>query len=204
VLLGSSPVTRPFLRRLLAAVPDSATVRCVYGLTETGPVCVADGREKAARDGDGDWVGRPQDGIEQRSGGEVEVRAANSPPSLAPGGWLPTGDLGRLDADGLVLLGRSKDMIVRRGVNHYPGVLEPALLERLPDAALIGVFDRRAEDERVVLVHTGAAPADLGALLGDAVPDHVLALPELPRAGRQHKVDKEALRALARERFAIP
>jgi acyl-CoA synthetase (AMP-forming)/AMP-acid ligase II len=204
VLLGSAPVTRPFLRRLLAVLPPDADVRCVYGLTETGPVCVADGREKAAREVEGDWVGRPLQGIEVRVRDEIEVRSASCPASLAPGGWLPTGDLGRLGAEGVVLLGRSKDMIVRRGINLYPGVLEPLLLERVPDAVLVGVFDAEAQDERVVLVHTGATPAGLDDLLGDAAPDHVLGVPELPRTGRQHKVDKEALRRLARVRFLVP
>jgi acyl-CoA synthetase (AMP-forming)/AMP-acid ligase II len=204
VLLGSAPVTRPFLRRLLVALPPTAEVRCVYGLTETGPVCLAEGREKADREVDGDWVGRTVPGVEVRVRDEVEVRSASCPPSLAPGGWLATGDLGRTTPDGLVLHGRAKDMIVRRSVNLYPGVLEPLLLERVRDAALVGVFDHARQDERVVLVHTGPAPTALGDLLGDAAPDHVLRLPELPRAGRQHKVDKQALRALARARFAIP
>ena len=59
-------------------------------------------------------------------------------------GWLHTGDVGHLDAQGyLSLVGRSKDMIIRGGENIYPKEIEdvltsdPAVLE----AAVIGVPD---------------------------------------------------------------
>ncbi|WP_406165876.1 AMP-binding protein [Streptomyces canus] len=61
-------------------------------------------------------------------------------------GWLHTGDVGHLDAEGyLTLVGRSKDMIIRGGENIYPKEIEdvlasdPAVLE----AAVIGVPDEK-------------------------------------------------------------
>ncbi|WP_406281147.1 AMP-binding protein [Nocardia sp. NBC_00881] len=61
-------------------------------------------------------------------------------------GWLHTGDIGHLDAQGyLTLVGRSKDMIIRGGENIYPKEIEdvlvghPAVLE----AAVIGVPDAK-------------------------------------------------------------
>jgi fatty-acyl-CoA synthase len=63
-----------------------------------------------------------------------------------PGGWLHTGDLATLDAEGYVFIsGRSKDMLITGGLNVYPAEVErilaqhPAILE----AALIGVPDEQ-------------------------------------------------------------
>ncbi|QDH72344.1 class I adenylate-forming enzyme family protein [Brevundimonas sp. M20] len=43
-------------------------------------------------------------------------------------GWLKTGDIGRIDADGrLTLIGRSKELIITGGYNVYPGEVEAAL-----------------------------------------------------------------------------
>ncbi|MER6755552.1 AMP-binding protein [Micromonospora echinofusca] len=62
------------------------------------------------------------------------------------GGLLDTGDLGRLDADGLLFVdGRADDMIVSGGENVFPSEVED-LIARLPqvrEAAVIGVPDPR-------------------------------------------------------------
>lgn len=204
LLLGSSPIPARFLRDLRRAAPGLA-VRCVYGLTEAGPVCIADGAEKAEIEGEGDWLGRPLAGVRLRvEEGRVQVSSPSLAPSTLRGEalrpWLDTGDLGELRADGLWLRGRAKDMILRRGVNHYPTLLEP-LISSHGDAALVGWWDEAAGDERVVLfTERPVAPAALRAL-GEAAPDHVFELPALPRSGRQNKLDRKALRALAAERL---
>jgi acyl-CoA synthetase (AMP-forming)/AMP-acid ligase II len=57
------------------------------------------------------------------------------------GGWLHTGDLGRIDADGLLTLSdRSKDMIISGGSNIYPREIEEVLLRRpeVVEAAVVG------------------------------------------------------------------
>lgn len=61
-------------------------------------------------------------------------------------GWLHTGDVGRLDADGyLTLVGRSKDMIIRGGENIYPKEIEDVLVgdPSVLEAAVIGVPDEK-------------------------------------------------------------
>jgi fatty-acyl-CoA synthase len=77
-------------------------------------------------------------------------------------GWLDTGDLGRVDADGYVYLtGRAKDLIIRGGHNIDPRVIEEALLEHpgLTAAAAVGSPDAHAGEVPVAYV----VPADPGA-----------------------------------------
>ncbi len=84
--------------------------------------------------------------------GEVLVRGPavcagyrNDPDATARtfgGGWLRTGDLGRLDARGLLTLeGRSKELIITGGSNVYPIEVETVLLDHpdVTDAAVVGI-----------------------------------------------------------------
>ncbi|MBK9115747.1 MAG: AMP-binding protein [Betaproteobacteria bacterium] len=109
-------------------------------------------------------VGVAQTGIEVRIGGaeaasatgevgEVLVRGPTvmrgywrNPAATAAtlaGGWLHTGDLGALDADGfLTLKDRSKDLIISGGSNIYPREVEEALLAH-PGVAEVAVVGRR-------------------------------------------------------------
>jgi long-chain acyl-CoA synthetase len=109
-------------------------------------------------------VGTAQLGIEVRIGGpddaplptgevgEVLVRGptvmreywgnAEATASTLANGWLHTGDLGALDADGfLTLKDRSKDVVISGGSNIYPREVEEALLLH-PDVAEAAVFGR--------------------------------------------------------------
>jgi acyl-CoA synthetase (AMP-forming)/AMP-acid ligase II len=58
------------------------------------------------------------------------------------GGWLQSGDLGYLDADGFLwIVGRSKETIIRGGNNIMPGEIESALFTHpaVADAAVAGI-----------------------------------------------------------------
>ena len=58
------------------------------------------------------------------------------------GGWLHTGDLGSMEADGLLTLrDRSKDLIISGGSNIYPREIEEVLL-RHPDVMEVSVIGR--------------------------------------------------------------
>ena len=70
-------------------------------------------------------------------------------------GWLDTGDLGSVDANGyLWLVGRVKDLIIRGGHNIDPAVIEDALLEHpgVAAAAAIGAPDAHSGEVPVVYV----------------------------------------------------
>jgi long-chain acyl-CoA synthetase len=80
------------------------------------------------------------------------------------GGWLHTGDLGSMDADGLLTLrDRSKDMIISGGSNIYPREIEEVLL-RHPDVVEVSAVGRPHPDwgEEVIaflVVRPGTAVA---------------------------------------------
>ncbi len=106
----------------------------------------------------------------------------------ARGGWLATGDLGRLDADGyLTLVGRAKDLISVGGMKLFPQEVE-AVLEQVPgvaEACVYGVSDAlQGELPHADLVSAPDAPAPSAALL-DAHCRAVLAPYKVPVVFRQ-------------------
>ena len=65
-------------------------------------------------------------------------------------GWLHTGDIGVLDADGYVsIVDRKKDLILRGGINVYPREVEEVLMTHpaVSLAAVVGVPDERLGEE---------------------------------------------------------
>jgi acyl-CoA synthetase (AMP-forming)/AMP-acid ligase II len=157
ILVYAAPVPVTLLREYEAA---GIEVRQLYGLTEcnTGSVLAAeDALSKAGS------CGRPFLHTEVRVvdendrdvgpevKGEVLLRAPNTmkgywnrPEESAAalrGGWLHTGDIGRLDKEGyLYIMDRKKDMIISGGENIYPAEVEDSLLAhpRIADVAVIG------------------------------------------------------------------
>ena len=134
-------------------------------------------------------------------------------------GWLRSGDLGRLDADGYVYVeDRVKDMILRAGDNVYGAEVESAIYEHpaIHEAAVFGVPHERLGEEVgvAILVNDGMTltPEELWAFLDEKIakykiPTQVVIMTEpLPRnaAGKflkrelQQKVVKGELKASVR------
>jgi long-chain acyl-CoA synthetase len=99
--------------------------------------------------------------------GEVVVRGPavmlgywNRPDATAEtlrGGWLHTGDLGRMDENGfLYLLDRAKDLIITGGSNVYAVEVEAALIshDAVRDVAVVGLPDRTWGELVVAVVVT--------------------------------------------------
>ena len=163
VLLGGGPVPAPLLARCARlGVPVAQT----YGMTETASQVAtlppAESVRRAGSAGRATWpnalrVARA-DGTDAAPDepGEILVRG----PVVTAGylgddaatrraivdGWLHTGDVGALDADGwLTVLDRRDDLIVTGGENVYPAEVEAALLAHAAvlEAAVVGVPDAR-------------------------------------------------------------
>jgi long-chain acyl-CoA synthetase len=71
------------------------------------------------------------------------------------GGWLATGDLGRIDRDGYVyIVGRKKEMIIRGGQNIYPQQVESVVsrFEGVEECCVVGVEEARWGQEVLAVV----------------------------------------------------
>jgi long-chain acyl-CoA synthetase len=81
-----------------------------------------------------------------------------------PLGWFNTGDLGFLSEDGEVMIvGRSKELIIRGGYNVYPAEVEAALLRHpaVNAAVVVGTpHDELGEDIAAYIVRTESATMD--------------------------------------------
>jgi O-succinylbenzoic acid--CoA ligase len=157
-LTGGGPVPAALVRRAReAGVPVIAT----YGLTEccsqaaTAPLALLDAQRAATDAGGTITTGRVRElgaGVplfctQVSVGEDAEIKVAGptvAPASRGPDGWLHTGDLGALDADGFLhVSGRKADTIVSGGENVSPVEVE-AVLEACPgviEAAVLGRED---------------------------------------------------------------
>ena len=208
LIIGGAPVLRPLLERARVQLPGT-TIRAVYGMTEVLPVAIADGDEKLAYDGDGDFVGtlarhviaRISDGELVVSGKGLAMSYLGDPPLTE----LCTGDLARIEGDRVVLSGRSKDMFIRGTTNVYPGLYEPVIagLPGVEDAAIVGIPNEVGDDELVLAVIAGRGFDEQrlrrslrGVIDAAVLPDRIVVLDAFPRSGRSSKLDRAALAAV--------
>ncbi|MBM7170540.1 long-chain fatty acid--CoA ligase [Streptomyces sp. G44] len=161
-LTGGAPIapdTVDFLRACGVPVFEG------YGMTESAGVLTLN-VPGAVRYG---TVGRPVDGAEIRIAEDGEVLARgpmvfpgyhNDPEAtraaLDDGGWLHTGDLGELDADGyLTITGRKKDLIITSaGKNLTPSLSELAVQSSRFVSRAVMVGDRRPHPVALITLDT--------------------------------------------------
>jgi len=123
-------------------------------------------------------------------------------------GWLYTGDVGKIDPDGEVFLtGRSKDIIIVKGQNIYPGDIEEVLLTdpRVAEASVTGAPDEvRGETVIAFVVLKPGQPANEAELRGLCrehmadfkVPRQIYFIDALPHTA-EGKIDKKKLSQVA-------
>lgn len=176
VCVGGGTAVQPSVARDWQAATGN-TILQGYGLTETSPaaICNAVGAEFTGS------IGLPipstsviiasDDGNELPAGevGEICIkgpqvmegywqRPADTAEVMLPGGWLRTGDIGRMDEDGYFYIeDRKKDMILVSGFNVYPNEVENVVVEMdgILEAAAIGVADEHSgEAVKIFAVRT--------------------------------------------------
>lgn len=224
--IGSAPLAPATLRTMQERMPEAA-VSNSYGMTEAGAAyCAMPKGESLKRIGS---VGQPMaplevsvvddDGAEMARDevGEILLRMSGrqreyyrDPEATATtwkDGWLHTGDLGHLDADGyLYIVGRKKDVIIRGGNNIHAADVEAVLLDHpaVREAAVVGVPHAvLGEDVAAVVVLVPGAEAGSVELrehcaehLADyKVPRRIETADELPR-NATGKVLKGVLRQM--------
>lgn len=177
-----------------------------YGLTEASPIVSANRME----DNVPESVGRPIPGVEVRLGDrdEVLVRGPNvmmgywqSPQktreAIDAEGWLHTGDIGRLDAEGrLYITGRLKDILVTStGEKVPPGDLELAIAEDPLFEQVMVLGESRPFLSALAVLNTEGW-VELATQLGLD--------PKAPGAVQDQRVEQAVLRRIERPLAAFP
>ena len=176
-IMAGSPCPVEVMKRVISDM-NMAEVSICYGMTETSPVSTQtrmdDDLERRT-----ETVGRvmphlevkvvdPVTGLPVRRGepGELCTRGYSvmlgyweqpdkTAEAIDAGGWMHTGDLAVMRADGYVnIVGRIKDMVIRGGENVYPREIEEFLYSHpdIADVQVIGVPDARYGEELMAWV----------------------------------------------------
>jgi long-chain acyl-CoA synthetase len=223
---GSSALAEDTLRRWEAAT--GCTVCEGYGQTEAGPVLAYNpfsGVRKLGSVG----LAVPQteiqvvdvhDGDKVLALGEVGEIRARGPQIMSEyfrrpvetaealrDGWLYTGDIGYLDAEGyLTICDRKKELVIVSGFNVYPREIEEVLFRHpnVSEAAVVGVPDDYRGEVLVAYVVADGAPVaddDLMNYLAKHLvkykwPAQIVWVDQLPKTP-VGKVDKKRIREMA-------
>jgi acyl-CoA synthetase (AMP-forming)/AMP-acid ligase II len=199
-----------------------------YGMTEIPMICM--GSLKDTDDQLANTVGKPVDGADVRIvtlegeitgpgiDGEVRVKGPmvckgyTDPEMTAEAfdgdGYFRTGDVGHIRPDGhVVLTGRLKDIIIRKGENISAKEIEDLLYEhpKVGDVAVIGLVDRQRGERVCAVVEQapGAEPLTFeemvehlsaAGLMAQKVPEQLEVVDALPRNETLNKVLKYKLR----------
>lgn len=219
----SAPELVRKIREVFGALPGNG-----WGMTETTATVTSHSSE--------DYLNRPEsagpavpvaslkvtdpDGNELPAGEIGELWASgpmivagywNNPEATATtffDGWVRTGDLAWLDAEGFVhIADRAKDIVIRGGENIYSSEVENVLYEHpaVMDAAVVGVPHRTLGEEPAAVVHlrpgTAASEAELQSwvrerLAAFKVPVRILFLAETLPRNANGKILKKDLKGL--------
>src|SRR6185312_7117408 len=170
-IMAGSPCPVEVMRQVTRRM-HMQDVTIAYGMTETSPVSFQTGPDDPL-ERRVSTIGRVQPHLEVKVvGPDGEVTPRGEPGELCTrgysvmlgywddpektaeavdaDGWMHTGDLGTIDADGYGnVVGRIKDMVIRGGENIYPREIEEFLYAhpKVADVAVVGVPDEKFGEE---------------------------------------------------------
>lgn len=175
---GGAMVPPALIEAVSAQLPHVAQSFAVgYGMTEMSFLTIVPASMIPARPG---TVGKPIPGVEMRvhepdehgegelvgrSGAMMAGYFSSQDDPIDAEGWYHTGDLGRIDDDGLVYVtGRVKDMVIRGGENIACPRVEYALIEHddVLEVAVFGVADHELGEALAAVVHLREGSAVTG------------------------------------------
>ena len=224
-IMAGSPCPEEMMRKLIDAGIDEMTI--AYGMTETSPVSTQTHPDDSLERKVG-TVGRVAPHLEVTiidpvsgdtlplgEAGEFCTRGYSvmlgywqdeqkTREAVDAEGWMHTGDLGVMDAEGyLRITGRIKDMVIRGGENIYPREIEEFLYTHpdIEDVQVVGVPDARYGEELCawLRMRSGAEPLDAdgvrafatGRLAHYKIPRYVMVVEEFPMTvtGKVRKVE---------------
>ena len=189
--ISGAPIPSGLLDRALAAWPGLDIVEH-YGQSESCPLAyrpaafarskpMSAGRpcvEMAVLDGSGQRLPAGETGEVASRGDHTLLGYIGDETGMeelrAGGGWLRTGDIGRIDADGFLhLIDRARDIIVSGGENIFPAEVERALYRHpaVRECAVFGVPDAQWGEvpaAHVVANGVGAADGSDAPAIGEA------------------------------------
>ncbi len=170
-IMAGSPCPIEVMRRVMTAM-HITDMTIAYGMTETSPVSFQTSTDDPV-ERRVSTVGRVHPHLEVKIidaegrvvppgvPGELCTRGysvmlgywddtARTAEAVDRAGWMHTGDLATIDADGYcAIVGRIKDMIIRGGENVYPREVEEFLYRHpaIADVAVFGIADERMGEE---------------------------------------------------------
>ena len=220
MLIGGGAACPPEVHRQVREYLRVPVVHA-YGMTEAPMICVSevtDTDEQLANS-----AGRPIPGSGVRVGptGGIEVRGGNLTPgyvnseqwdpALTADGWFRTGDRGYLRPDGrIVVTGRTKDLIIRKGENIAPDEIENELLAHplVDEIAVLGQPDdlrgelvcavvRRSPRHRDVTLDELCTFLDARGLMKQKWPERLVVVDDFPLTGLGKVAKSELARQIA-------
>jgi fatty-acyl-CoA synthase len=170
-IMAGSPCPIEVMRRVIDEM-HMREVTIAYGMTETSPVSFQSSRNDSVErrvstvgrvlphvevkviDAEGRIVPRGEPGELCTRGYSVMLGywddAERTAEAIDDAGWMHTGDLGVIDAEGYAnIVGRIKDMVIRGGENIYPREIEEFLYRhpKVSDVQVVGLPDAKYGEE---------------------------------------------------------